>query len=222
MDGLITDLLDCTRTRLGRGIEVVVRLRSRARRSPSAWRRRRCRLIVGTTSARCVRRASQARGRRIRSALLVALPLLLPATAAHAQWVPKGSLAAVHVVDDCHETGGDVMVSRLDPPTIYVCPSVIRRVRREHPGAEHFFYVHEFGHIALQTSDEAAADCWAAKELAQAPNGRRFLDAAIALFRQRRDRSDEASVRYGAPGARAERILACAEEEPSPRPRLVP
>jgi hypothetical protein len=101
------------------------------------------------------------------------------------------------------------MVSRLDPPTVYVCPAVVRLVRKDYPGAERFFLVHEFGHIALQTSDEAAADCWAAHELVGVRNGRRSLDAAIALFRAR---GEDDSRRYGSPRERAERIRRCAAE----------
>ncbi|HEY2558175.1 MAG TPA: hypothetical protein VGI48_00520 [Caldimonas sp.] len=139
---------------------------------------------------------------------LVVILVVAPLRAA-AQWRPTGPLASVLVVDDCNETGGDVMVSRLDPPTIYVCPTVVRLVRKDHPGAEHFFLVHEFGHIALQTSDEAAADCWAAHELVGVRHGRRSLDAAIALFRAR---GEDDSRRYGSPRERAERIRRCAEE----------
>ena len=138
------------------------------------------------------------------------LLLLLPAVGVHAQWVPRGPLAAVPVVQDCTETGGDVAVSRLDPPTVYLCQSVVRLIRRKNPGAEHFYFVHEFGHVALGTSDEAAADCWAARELAKAPNGSRYLNAAIAHFRQR---PNERSPRYGTPAERAERIRSCAEDE---------
>jgi hypothetical protein len=138
------------------------------------------------------------------------MPLLLaPGIAAHAQWVASGALAAVPVIRDCNETGGDVAVSRLDPPTVYLCPNVMNIVRKKNPGAEHFYFVHEFGHIALNTTDEAAADCWAARELAKAPHGSRYLAAAIALLRQR---PDEYSPRYGTPAGRAERIRSCAEE----------
>ncbi|HEY2187429.1 MAG TPA: hypothetical protein VGH48_02580 [Caldimonas sp.] len=142
-------------------------------------------------------------------AVALVVVLVIAPSGAAAQWQPTGALASVLVVDDCNETGGDVMVSRLDPPTIYVCPTVVRLVRRDHPGAEHFFLVHEFGHIALQTTDEAAADCWAAHELAGVRNGRRAIDAAIALFRAR---ADDDGRRYGSPRERAERIRRCAEE----------
>ena len=144
--------------------------------------------------------------------VIAALALLLPwgaATEAHAQWVPSGALAAVRVVHDCDETGGDVAVSRLDRPTVYLCDRVVRLIRTKEPGAEHFYFVHEFGHIALQTSSESAADCWAARELVEAPNGSRFLRLAIAHFRSR---ADEPSARYGSPRERAERIRSCADE----------
>ena len=135
---------------------------------------------------------------------------------ARAQWVPSGPLASVLVVQDCTQTAGDVAVSRLDPPTVYLCQTVVRLVRQKDPGAEHFYFVHEFGHIALQTSDEAAADCWAAGELANAPHGERYLRAAIDHFRRRPDQS---SRRYGTPAERAERIASCAQAARLPDPR---
>jgi len=142
-------------------------------------------------------------------ACLTALSLLAASVgAAHAQWRPTGPLAAVPVIRECDETGGDIAVSRLDPPTIYVCPRVVELVRKSDPGAEHFYLVHEYGHIALLVSDEAAADCWAARELAKAKNGERYLAAAIRHFRAR---GDESSRRYGTPVERAERIRSCAE-----------
>lgn len=149
--------------------------------------------------------------RRFVAIIGASLLLLLGCAPVRAQWVPSGPLAAVLVVQDCTETGGDVAVSRLDPPTVYLCPTVVRLVRKKDPGAEHFYFVHEFGHIALATSDEAAADCWAAHELAGAPHGERYLRAAIDHFRRR---PDEPSRRYGTASERAERIRRCAEERP--------
>ena len=142
-------------------------------------------------------------------ACLTTLALLAAGTgAAHAQWRPTGTLAAVPVIGECDETGGDIAVSRLDPPTIYICRRVVELLRKAEPGAEHFYLVHEYGHIALVTSDEAAADCWAARELARAPNGERTLAATIRHFRRR---GEEPSRRYGSPIERAERIRNCAE-----------
>jgi len=154
--------------------------------------------------------------RRHIAAVVAFLVLALARPSAQAQWVPSGPLAAVRVVEDCTQTGGDVAVSRLDPPTVYLCRTVVRLVRQKDPGAEHFYFVHEFGHIALQTSDEAAADCWAAAELARAPHGEHYLRAAIDHFRRR---PDQQSRRYGTPAERAERIRACAEPSRTPQSR---
>ena len=155
-------------------------------------------------------------GRRHFAAAAASLVLAGAGAPAHAQWVPSGPLAGVLVVEDCTQTGGDVAVSRLDPPTVYLCRTVVRLVRKKDPGAEHFYFVHEFGHIALQTSDEAAADCWAAAELANAPRGERYLRAAIEHFLRRPDLQ---SRRYGTPAERAERIRSCAEDARSPTSR---
>ncbi|MEO8835590.1 MAG: hypothetical protein ABI364_02505 [Caldimonas sp.] len=143
--------------------------------------------------------------------LFAALQALAPAPA-RAQWRATGPLAAIPVVKDCNETGGDVAVARLDPPTIYVCPHVMALVRKKTPGAEQFYLVHEYGHVVQGTADEALADCWAARELARTASGRRIVEAAVEHFRQR---GSEYSPRYGTPIARAERIRACADEAPS-------
>ena len=148
--------------------------------------------------------------------VLAALALGLAPAIVHAQWKPAGALAAVPVIDECRETGGDVMAARLDPPTIYVCPLVVALIRKEHPGAEHFYLVHEYGHIALRTPDERAADCWAAQALAGAPHGRRYLAIFVAHLRSRPPGD---SPRYGSPAQRAQHILECADEAaPAPAP----
>ena len=142
------------------------------------------------------------------ASLPVLAVLAVLAGPAEAQWRPRGALAAVPVIRECDETGGDIAVTRLEPPTIYLCPRVVELARKADPGVEHFFLVHEYGHVVLQSGDEAAADCWAARELAKAPNGERYLAAAIRHFRRR---GDDASRRYGTPVERAERIRACAD-----------
>jgi hypothetical protein len=145
-------------------------------------------------------------------AMLATLAGVLAPASAHAQWKPVGALAAVPVIDECRETGGDVMATRLEPPTIYVCPHVVELIRRRHPGAEHFYLVHEYGHLALRTSDERAADCWAAQALARAPHGARYLAIFVAHLRSRRP---DDSPRYDSPAQRAQRILDCAAEAAS-------
>jgi len=143
--------------------------------------------------------------------LLAACFAIAPAVAGPPPpWLPRGDLARVLVVRDCNETAGDAMATRLDPPTIYLCPAVVKLARRQRPGIETFFLAHEYGHIALQTADEAAADCWAAHELARTVGGRRAIEAARAFFARRGRQED--SARYGTGIGRAERIAACAEQ----------
>ena len=154
-------------------------------------------------------RVDRRRGVAAGLAIAIASSAVTQATAAPAAWVPTGALAAVPVVRECNETGGDVAVTRLDPPTIYVCPRVVALIRRKNPGAETFYLVHEYGHVALNTADEAAVDCWAARELSPTPGGRHALAAVVALLRQR---PADDSPRYGTPEGRAARIERCADE----------
>lgn len=128
-------------------------------------------------------------------------------TPAVAQWVPRGSLANVPVVENCAATGGDIAVARPGPVIIY-CQAAANQLNAQWPGAGHFYYVHEFGHVALQTADEPRADCWAAQQLRNAPNGRRTLDAAIRHFVARQ--YERVNPRYGPMLQRAQRIASCA------------
>jgi hypothetical protein len=127
-----------------------------------------------------------------------------------AQWRPTGPLASVLVVDDCHETGGDVMVSRLDPPTVYVCPTVVKLVRTQSPGAEQF------------SSSTSSATSRCKPPTRQWPiAGRRTSSPPYATDGARstppsRSFAPAARIRAGATEARknrAERIRRCAAEE---------
>lgn len=128
-----------------------------------------------------------------------------------AQWTPKGNLSSIPVIESCAETGGDIAYAKrtLSGPVIYFCKSSADRINALHPDAGHFYYVHEFGHHALNTDDEARADCWAARQLSNAPNGDHYLQAAIRHFRAR---GSEYNPRYGTATERADRIARCANE----------
>jgi hypothetical protein len=65
---------------------------------------------------------------------------------------------------------------------IYLCPDRAEAIDQRHPGASFFFRVHEYGHIALGTRDEAAADAWAAEQLSHTNAGRAVLRAVLAHF----------------------------------------
>ena len=141
---------------------------------------------------------------------------------AFAQWVPSGALGSVKVIPDCARTAGDIAVARPGPPPIiFYCSPRAAETEAKHPGAEHFYYVHEFGHIANPNGSESDADCWAARQLASAPDGERYLRAAIKHFQSR---GTEFHPAYGTALDRAERIQRCgrlAGPTPDPLPRPV-
>jgi len=148
---------------------------------------------------------------------VAAVALMAGHVSAFAQWTPRGTLAQVPVVESCAATGGDIAVVRPGPVIIY-CQAAANQLNAQWPGAGHFYYVHEYGHIALQTADEAQADCWAARELRNAPGGEQTLDAAIRHFIARQN--EPVHPRYGPMLQRAQRVANCAglsmPADPSP------
>ena len=104
-----------------------------------------------------------------------------------AQWSPPDYLRSVPVRDDCRKTKGAIGISfqpsLLNPHgIIFLCPERAAAIDKIHPGASFFFRVHEYGHLALGSRDEASADAWAAKELGQTPGGKSVLGAVILHF----------------------------------------
>ncbi len=65
---------------------------------------------------------------------------------------------------------------------IYLCPEREREIEARHPGASRFFLIHEYGHLAMRTREEAVADEWAAKQLAAVPAERGTLRAVLLHF----------------------------------------
>lgn len=153
------------------------------------------------------------RDQRLTRVGLLILYTSISSTFLQAQWRPTGDLARVPVIEDCRITGGDIAVVRNTPQgvAIFKCQPSVDRINSAHPGAAHFYYVHEFGHIALGHNiaigrfDEPEADCWAAEELADITEGERILKAAIAHFLSRNDYHP----RYGHSRDRARRIAEC-------------
>ncbi|MBV8215140.1 MAG: hypothetical protein JOZ08_18185 [Verrucomicrobia bacterium] len=104
-----------------------------------------------------------------------------------AQWDPPDSLRGIPVRNDCKKTRGLIGMSfqpSLFNPhgVIYLCPDRAGAIDQRHPGASFFFRVHEYGHLALGTRDEAAADAWAAEQLSHSDAGRATLRAVLAHF----------------------------------------
>ena len=136
---------------------------------------------------------------------VVVVFMLVPLSAL-AQWVPTGSLAAVSTIENCGRTGGDVAVVRNG--TIYYCQAAVNSLNAQWPEVGRFYFVHEYGHLALRTNNERNADCWAAEQLMRAPNGAAIVAVAIEHFR---DRGDEFHPRYGTMVSRAQNIERCAK-----------
>ena len=105
----------------------------------------------------------------------------------HGQWVPPVELRNVPVFEDCkmtrHGVGASIQPNLVYPRgAIVLCPERERQIDKRHPGAARFFLVHEYGHLALQTREEAVADEWAAKQLAAIPSERGTLRSVLMHF----------------------------------------
>jgi hypothetical protein len=106
---------------------------------------------------------------------------------AHGQWVPPVELRKVPVFEDCkmarHRVGASIQPNLFYPwGAIFLCPERERWIDERHPGASRFFLVHEYGHLALHTREEAVADEWAAKQLAAISSERGTLRSVLTLF----------------------------------------
>jgi hypothetical protein len=104
-----------------------------------------------------------------------------------AQWNPPDSLRGIPVRNDCKKTHGliglSIQPSLFNPHgIIFLCPDRAEAIEQRHPGASFFFRVHEYGHLALGTRDEASADAWAAEQLSHTGAGRAVLRAVLAHF----------------------------------------
>jgi len=144
----------------------------------------------------------------LRSILFFSIAIKALLSVGFAQWEPSGILRSIPVQENCRATGGDIAVAlNIGSPVIYFCQATANALNNQHPGAGHFYYVHEFGHHALATSDERRVDCWAARELADAPNGDFYISAMLDHLQSR---GGEYHPRYGTMIERAERIEHCA------------
>jgi hypothetical protein len=92
---------------------------------------------------------------------------------AKAQWSPVGGLLNVPVTKNCTITSGNVASAKTDG--LFLCPSRADLVDSQVKDASHFYVVHEYGLLAIRTNSDKLADCWAAHQLARAPNGRHYV-----------------------------------------------
>ncbi|SFL29465.1 hypothetical protein SAMN05192568_10032 [Methylobacterium pseudosasicola] len=104
---------------------------------------------------------------------ITALAVLFYCAPAGAQWSPAGSLLNVPVTKDCNQTSGSVASAK--PDGLFLCPTRAELIDSQVQDASHFYIVHEYGLLAIQTTSDRLADCWAAHQLAAARNGRHYI-----------------------------------------------
>ena len=118
------------------------------------------------------------------------------------------AVSEAELIPSCARTGGGIAVAEPEG-RIFYCLQRVVAIERRFPGASKFFFLHEFGHIALQSGDELKVDCWSANELRYIVDGVRILAAAQRYIEQFK-LIDE---RYGGTGAdRSELLEGCYAE----------
>jgi len=122
-----------------------------------------------------------------RTLLCILLAAICSAQRTQGQWVPPGPLRKVPVLADCkmtrHGVGVNLQPNLFYPNgAIFLCPEREREIDARRPGASRFFLVHEYGHLAMRTREEAVADEWAAKQLARVPAEQGTLRAVLFYF----------------------------------------
>ena len=153
-----------------------------------------------------------------RSRQLVAVILLVLATVlvrgpgeALADDGDSGGRTAVpeaRLIPNCARTGGGIAIAEAQG-RIYYCLQRVVAIERRYPSASKFFFLHEYGHIALQSGDELLVDCWSAHELSHTVRGEEVLTAARRYIEQFK----LFIPKYGGTGAdRSELLKGCYDE----------
>lgn len=98
-----------------------------------------------------------------------------------AQWSPSGGISGVAVTKDCSMTDGEIALVVSD--SIYYCPSQAKIADDQVPDSSHFYLVQAYGQLAIHKRSLKLADCWAAHQLAAAPNGPHYVRQWIRHWR---------------------------------------
>lgn len=121
----------------------------------------------------------------------------------NSQWSPHGGLLDVPVTNDCSITGGEIALAR--PDGIFLCPSRARAIDEQIADASHFYLVHAYGSLAIHKASKKLADCWAAHQLADTPNGPYYVKQWIRHWRT----YGVSSSTYGTPEQRIANVRSC-------------
>ena len=112
------------------------------------------------------------------------------------------------LIPNCARTGGGIAIAEAQG-RIYYCLQRVVAIERRYPSASKFFFLHEYGHIALQSGDELLVDCWSAHELSHTARG----DEVLAAARRYIEQFKLYIPKYGGTGAdRSELLKGCYDE----------
>ena len=120
----------------------------------------------------------------------------------------EADIPEARLIPNCARTGGGIAIAEPEG-RIYYCLQRVVAIERRYPGASKFFFLHEYGHIALQSGDELLVDCWSAHELSHTVQGEAVLTAARRYIEQFK----LFIPKYGGTGAdRSELLAGCYAE----------
>ncbi len=120
----------------------------------------------------------------------------------------EANIPEARLIPNCARTGGGIAIAEPEG-RIYYCLQRVVAIERRYPGASKFFFLHEYGHIALQSGDELLVDCWSAHELSHTVRGEEVLTAARRYIEQFK----LFIPKYGGTGAdRSELLAGCYAE----------
>ncbi|TXM98650.1 hypothetical protein FV242_28070 [Methylobacterium sp. WL64] len=120
-----------------------------------------------------------------------------------AQWSASGGLLNVSITKSCSETSGNIATSKSDG--LFLCPTRISLVESQVKGASHFYIVHAYGLLAIRNNSERLADCWAAHQLANAPNGLHYIKQWITHW----SNYGVTQSTFGTPAQRIANVRSC-------------
>ena len=120
----------------------------------------------------------------------------------------RTAVPEARLIPNCARTGGGIAIAEAQG-RIYYCLQRVVAIERRYPSATKFFFLHEYGHIALQSGDELLVDCWSAHELSHTVRGEEVLTAARRYIEQFK----LFIPKYGGTGAdRSELLKGCYDE----------
>lgn len=120
-----------------------------------------------------------------------------------AQWSPFGEVVDVTVTNNCSMTEGEIALVVSDG--IFYCPSRAAIADTQVSDASHFYLVQAYGQLAIHKRSTKLADCWAAHQLAAAPNGRHYVRQWIRHWRA----YGTWKAAYGSPEQRIANVRSC-------------